>query len=291
MAIIVSVVLALLCTDPVTSAKVNNDAELCRLWKERAALAAEQEVAANPKSKDALLRLASAKKLPGKPGALMSLDQGAVGYSPEPLRAIEPVGEGNELLSMIGTNDVVVRSLGSPVTGTSTTPGLLVVSGTTTIESMVTKYGAQGAGQSVAPKIRKLEKRSVPVLTPIDVAKELKAVKSQIAELNNGSAAPGKTESANTGTIAPSNNGARTGAAAYDDFIDPVRELLAKEWETEIGRVKRAIAKEQEAARAAKNAKERQHYEDSVKERQKRLIDLQRNDPPYVDFAALKKKK
>jgi hypothetical protein len=81
----------------------------------------------------------------------------------------------------------------------------------------------------------------------------------------------------------------KTRAATYDGYQELLRSQLVKEWESEIGRVKRTIAKETEAARLAKTTKDRQHYERSVQEREKRLAELEKNDPLYIDPEALKK--
>jgi hypothetical protein len=84
---------------------------------------------------------------------------------------------------------------------------------------------------------------------------------------------------------------AKTGAAAYDDFIDPVRELLVKAWESEVDAIKRAIKDDEERGRMAKTPKERQHFERNIADYKARLARVEKNDPPYVNLDVLKKRK
>ena len=83
---------------------------------------------------------------------------------------------------------------------------------------------------------------------------------------------------------------AKAGAAAYDDFIDPVRELLVKDWEREVGAIREAIRGDEERLRVAKSPKERQHFERLIREYKERLAKVEKNDPPYINLDALKKK-
>lgn len=77
------------------------------------------------------------------------------------------------------------------------------------------------------------------------------------------------------------------GAAAYDAFIDPVRDAFLKNWEQYQKDLKKAIEDDGKRAREAKTAKERQKYESYVKDYNQRLAKLETNDPPHTDIRAI----
>lgn len=79
------------------------------------------------------------------------------------------------------------------------------------------------------------------------------------------------------------------GAAAYDEFIEPVRDRLIQAWKKEIAALQTAIKEDQERLRKATNQKDRAHFQAMVAKYSERLEAVQRNDPPFIDLNALKK--
>lgn len=83
----------------------------------------------------------------------------------------------------------------------------------------------------------------------------------------------------------------KSGAAAYDDFVDPVRELMIKEWEAELARCKHFFSIDEQRLRDAKTPAERQKLLKAWEEGKARVERVEKNDPPYINLEALKKKK
>jgi hypothetical protein len=74
----------------------------------------------------------------------------------------------------------------------------------------------------------------------------------------------------------------KTGAAVYDDFPEPLRSQLVKDWEGELEALKRAIKGDQERLARATSAKDKQHFERLIADYTVKLAIHEKNDPPYV---------
>jgi hypothetical protein len=78
------------------------------------------------------------------------------------------------------------------------------------------------------------------------------------------------------------------GVAAYDDIPEPLHSRVVKEYWKYIEDEKICISRETALAKAAKTPKDRKHYEDSVKDREKIIRGLMENNPPWFDPDTLK---
>lgn len=73
----------------------------------------------------------------------------------------------------------------------------------------------------------------------------------------------------------------KPGAAAYDNFPEPLRGQLVKAWRGEVAAIKKAIEGDMARLAAATTARERDRYERAIEDYRRRLRARELNSPPY----------
>ncbi len=84
---------------------------------------------------------------------------------------------------------------------------------------------------------------------------------------------------------------ASAGAAAYDDYIEPVAGLLRAAYLQELRTLKESIVKDEDRLVTSMNLRERQTLAATVRETRAKVDKLERNDPPYINLEVLKKRR